>query len=180
MLTMGESWHNNHHAWPGSAKLGLYPGEWDPGWWVLVLLERAGWVWRLRLPADCPPRPELRSHDGRRPIIPTGPRTSMTATLRSVMTTSARLLARRRSAVLQGPCIALSERWLRRLAGQPVSVVRTQEHARLVLHDGKDSVCGLPALLIAIGSRNLLAATGAIALLPLATMCEIVRGQFEA
>ncbi|MCS0583436.1 acyl-CoA desaturase [Massilia pinisoli] len=57
LLTMGESWHNNHHAWPGSAKLGLYPGEWDPGWWVLVLLERAGWAWRLKLPADCPTRP---------------------------------------------------------------------------------------------------------------------------
>ena len=55
----------------GSAKLGLYSGEWDPGWWVLVLLERTGWVWRLRLPADCPPRPELRSHDvraGTRPV----------------------------------------------------------------------------------------------------------------
>jgi fatty-acid desaturase len=65
LLTMGESWHNNHHAWPGSAKLGLYPGEWDPGWWALMLFKRMGWVWRLRLPADCPPRPELRSQDGR-------------------------------------------------------------------------------------------------------------------
>jgi stearoyl-CoA desaturase (delta-9 desaturase) len=180
LLTMGESWHNNHHAWPGSARLGLYPGEWDPGWWLLVLLERAGWVWRLRLPADCAPRPELRSHDGRRPIVPTGPHTSTVATLRSIMTTSARLLARRGNAVLRGPCIALSEQWLRRLAGTPVSVVRTQEQARLVLHDGKDSVCGLPALLIAIGSRNVWTAAGAIVLLPLATMCEIVRGQFQA
>jgi hypothetical protein len=74
----------------------------------------------------------------------------------------------------------LSEQWLRRLAGTPVSVVRTQEQARLVLHDGKDSVCGLPALLIAIGSRNVWTAAGAIVLLPLATMCEIVRGQFQA
>ena len=35
LLTMGECWHNNHHAFPGSARLGLRPGEWDPGWWVL-------------------------------------------------------------------------------------------------------------------------------------------------
>ena len=179
LLTMGESWHNNHHAWPGSARLGLYPGEWDPGWWVLVLLERAGWVWRLRLPADCAFRPELRSHDGASPITAPGPRASMVATLRSVMTTSARLLARRRYAVLQGPCIALPEQWLRHLAGGSVSVVRAQEQARLVLHDGKDSVCGLPALLIAIGSRNVWTAAGAIMLLPLATMCEMVRGQFQ-
>jgi stearoyl-CoA desaturase (delta-9 desaturase) len=59
LLTMGECWHNNHHAFPGSARLGLYPGEWDPGWWVLRLLERAGLVWGLRLPADLPSRPEV-------------------------------------------------------------------------------------------------------------------------
>lgn len=59
LLTMGECWHNNHHAFPGSARLGLTPGEWDPGWWVLQALRRAGLVWGLRLPADLPPRPEL-------------------------------------------------------------------------------------------------------------------------
>jgi stearoyl-CoA desaturase (delta-9 desaturase) len=31
ILTMGECWHNNHHAYPGSARLGLAQGEWDPG-----------------------------------------------------------------------------------------------------------------------------------------------------
>lgn len=60
LLTMGECWHNNHHAFPGSSRLGLYPGEWDPGWWLLRGLERLGWVSRLRLPEHLPPRPELR------------------------------------------------------------------------------------------------------------------------
>lgn len=59
LLTMGECWHNNHHAFPGSARLGLAPGEWDPGWWVLAALERLGLVWSLRLPEDLPERPEL-------------------------------------------------------------------------------------------------------------------------
>ncbi len=61
LLTMGESWHNNHHAFPGSARLGLYAGEWDPGWWLLVGLQRLGLVWGLRLPTDLAPRAELRA-----------------------------------------------------------------------------------------------------------------------
>jgi stearoyl-CoA desaturase (delta-9 desaturase) len=59
LLTMGECWHNNHHAFPASARLGLHPGEWDPGWWVLQALHGVGLVWGMTLPADLPPRPEL-------------------------------------------------------------------------------------------------------------------------
>ncbi len=50
LLTMGECWHNNHHAFPYSAKLGLMPGQWDPGWQVLKLLEKLGLVWGLVQP----------------------------------------------------------------------------------------------------------------------------------
>lgn len=59
LLTMGECWHNNHHAFPGSARLGLLPGEWDPGWWALCMLRRLGLVWSLRLPGDLAARPEV-------------------------------------------------------------------------------------------------------------------------
>jgi fatty-acid desaturase len=59
LLTMGECWHNNHHAFPGSARLGLVEGEWDPGWWTLKLLERAGLVGNLVLPEHLAARPEL-------------------------------------------------------------------------------------------------------------------------
>ena len=69
LLTMGECWHNNHHAYPGSARLGLRAGEWDPGWWVLSALRRAGLVSGIRLPADLAPRPELRA------LPPAGKRT---------------------------------------------------------------------------------------------------------
>jgi len=62
LLTMGECWHNNHHAFPGSARLGLHPGEWDPGWWALLAMRRVGLAWGFRLPADLAPRAELRPH----------------------------------------------------------------------------------------------------------------------
>ncbi len=59
LITMGEAWHNNHHAFPASARLGLQPGETDPGWWVLVGLERLGLVANLKTPEMLPRRPNL-------------------------------------------------------------------------------------------------------------------------
>jgi stearoyl-CoA desaturase (delta-9 desaturase) len=63
LITFGESWHNNHHAFPGSARLGLYPGQPDPGWWVLCVLRQIGWVWNVTVPAALPPRSELQALD---------------------------------------------------------------------------------------------------------------------
>ena len=67
LLTMGESWHNNHHAFPGSAKLGLRPFQHDPGWWALCVLRSVGLVWNLKLPSDLPERPELAPINGESP-----------------------------------------------------------------------------------------------------------------
>ena len=58
-LTMGESWHNNHHAFPGSAKLGLESNQIDPGWSVLLLLEKLGLVSDLVTPDALTDRTEL-------------------------------------------------------------------------------------------------------------------------
>lgn len=58
LLTFGECWHNNHHAFPGSARLG-HAGQMDPGWWVLVALRRVGLVQNLNQPKDLPDRAEL-------------------------------------------------------------------------------------------------------------------------
>jgi stearoyl-CoA desaturase (delta-9 desaturase) len=57
--TMGEAWHNNHHAWPGSAKLGLYPGQADWGFAFIRLLERLGLAWDVRTPETLPERAGL-------------------------------------------------------------------------------------------------------------------------
>ncbi len=59
ILTMGEAYHNNHHAFPASARLGLGAGEIDPGWLVLRVLEQLGLVSNLKTPATLPPRPAV-------------------------------------------------------------------------------------------------------------------------
>jgi fatty-acid desaturase len=57
--TMGESWHSNHHAFPSSARHGLYPGQIDLGWQLVRLLQRLGLAWEVRLPSNLPPRPGI-------------------------------------------------------------------------------------------------------------------------
>src|SRR6478752_3524269 len=39
-FSFGESWHNNHHAFPTSARHGLDQGQIDPGGWAIAGLER--------------------------------------------------------------------------------------------------------------------------------------------
>jgi len=48
-LSFGEAWHHNHHAFPRSAFHGLRRSEaaFDPGGWVVRLLERAGLAWNV-------------------------------------------------------------------------------------------------------------------------------------
>lgn len=40
LLAFGEGWHNNHHAWPSSARHGLRAWEIDVSWWLIAALRR--------------------------------------------------------------------------------------------------------------------------------------------
>jgi stearoyl-CoA desaturase (delta-9 desaturase) len=44
-LSLGEAWHNNHHAFPTSAVHGMGPRQFDPSALVIRALERLGLVW---------------------------------------------------------------------------------------------------------------------------------------
>lgn len=44
----GESWHNNHHAFPNSAVVGLRWWQIDPGYWVIWILEKLGLAWNVK------------------------------------------------------------------------------------------------------------------------------------
>ncbi len=40
LMTMGDNWHNNHHAFPGSARSGVRWFEFDISWLLIKLLEK--------------------------------------------------------------------------------------------------------------------------------------------
>lgn len=51
ILSLGEGWHNNHHAFPTSARHGLKWWQFDATYVVIRGLERVGLVWKVKVPA---------------------------------------------------------------------------------------------------------------------------------
>jgi stearoyl-CoA desaturase (delta-9 desaturase) len=51
ILAMGEGWHNNHHAFPTSARHGLRWWQLDASYYLIRLLAWLGLAWKVRLPA---------------------------------------------------------------------------------------------------------------------------------
>jgi fatty-acid desaturase len=47
VFSFGEGFHNNHHACPSSARLGMRWFEIDLGWYVVQLLERLGLIYKV-------------------------------------------------------------------------------------------------------------------------------------
>lgn len=56
LLTFGENWHGNHHAFPHSAKLGVEQGQTDPGYIFIKILEKLGLASDIQLPESQPHR----------------------------------------------------------------------------------------------------------------------------
>jgi stearoyl-CoA desaturase (delta-9 desaturase) len=52
ILAMGEGWHNNHHAFPTSARHGLRWWQFDLSYLVICTLALFGLAWKVKLPAD--------------------------------------------------------------------------------------------------------------------------------
>lgn len=59
LITYGECWHNNHHAFPESAKIGLDKGQWDPAWWFISSLNKLGLLESIQLPRPPNKREDL-------------------------------------------------------------------------------------------------------------------------
>lgn len=48
--SLGEGWHNNHHAFPTSARHGLLKGQIDPTYLVIAAFQKLGAVTQVRIP----------------------------------------------------------------------------------------------------------------------------------
>jgi len=59
-FTMGEGWHNNHHAYQSSVRQGFKWWELDPTYYVLKVLSWIGVVWDLKKPPAAVLRNEHR------------------------------------------------------------------------------------------------------------------------
>ncbi|HEX5586242.1 MAG TPA: acyl-CoA desaturase [Acidimicrobiia bacterium] len=49
-FTMGESWHNNHHAFPRLARHGVDPRQFDSSAAIIRVFERFGWATEIQWP----------------------------------------------------------------------------------------------------------------------------------
>ena len=49
-ISLGDSWHNVHHAHPAWARHGALPGQFDPSAIVIRTFERLGWATKVRWP----------------------------------------------------------------------------------------------------------------------------------
>jgi stearoyl-CoA desaturase (delta-9 desaturase) len=66
-IAFGEAWHNNHHAFPTSARHGLSRWQIDPGAWLIGGLERCNLAWGVvRISAA---RQESKRADGIEPTL---------------------------------------------------------------------------------------------------------------
>jgi stearoyl-CoA desaturase (delta-9 desaturase) len=50
ILALGEGWHNNHHAFPTSARHGLRWWQFDASYWVIRALAAMKLAWAVKLP----------------------------------------------------------------------------------------------------------------------------------
>jgi stearoyl-CoA desaturase (delta-9 desaturase) len=50
LLGFGEGWHNNHHAFPTSARHGLAWWQIDVSWMVICVMRVLGLAWNVKLP----------------------------------------------------------------------------------------------------------------------------------
>ena len=161
---------------------GLFAGEWDPGWWTLLLLRRLGLAWDFRLPQDLPARAELQSIDrlGDALLVPSrhglrAPRfvkPRLDVYLEALRTKPSRLR-------MEWPAGTLGLKPMRALVGDQVEFAVDPTLDLLVVHAERESFVGLPAVCLAMAQRGRRARIVAILLMPVAVVSKSIRASMS-
>ena len=59
LIALGDGWHNNHHAFPSSARHGFYWWQPDLTWNVIWLMERMDLAWNVKRPSPLAYSPDI-------------------------------------------------------------------------------------------------------------------------
>ena len=86
LLTYGEGWHNNHHAYQTSARHGLRWWEVDMTYWAIRAMSFLGMAYAIKLPVPKEARPA--------PTAPAAPAISLSATSLSPAGTASAIVKR--------------------------------------------------------------------------------------
>jgi stearoyl-CoA desaturase (Delta-9 desaturase) len=61
LISFGEGWHNNHHAFPTSARHGLHWYQFDLSWILIWTLQKLHLVWDVRVPSEAAIQGKLKA-----------------------------------------------------------------------------------------------------------------------
>ena len=68
VLALGEGWHNNHHAFPTSARHGLAWWQFDASWIVIRLMSMVGMARAVKIPSTQRMSRSLAGHVTTEPV----------------------------------------------------------------------------------------------------------------
>jgi stearoyl-CoA desaturase (delta-9 desaturase) len=69
---LGDGWHNNHHAWPRNARLGLRFLQPDPTFWFIKSMEMLGLAWNVTERSESDVHASLSRREVSTPRAPRG------------------------------------------------------------------------------------------------------------
>jgi stearoyl-CoA desaturase (Delta-9 desaturase) len=125
IFTMGEGWHNNHHAYQSSVRQGFKWWEFDPTFYLLKVLSWTGLVWDLKLPPETLVRNEHRL--GSRVIERAAAQLAASFNSERIASSIASALGSARLASLQARFAAAQTRAAEALAGVRLPHLPTRE-----------------------------------------------------